>query len=275
MRHLCSITIPLEIRKIKPVGSFFPQDKTGFILNDTSFEKISIQWLPVIEKIKNSYLDHFGKRVHSIYLRGSVPRGNSVDDFSDIDIFAVIYRLEERWKMAKWQPDLEKKLQIEFPFVREVEIMVTPYFEDFYQKNPRLAMIIKTQSLCIFGNNLNAKIPRFLPNEKMILNLTWLEEDLNKFLQKEKITKRDCQEITKVLIRSGFELVMEKEQKFTTDLYLCYDVFSKHFPKKENEMREMLHLYLNPIEDEIYLKKLIVNLGSWMLETIVFFQKKA
>ena len=157
-------------------------------------------------------------------MRGSLARGTHVDSFSDIDVFAVIYDLEGRWEMAEWQPDLQKELQTEFSFVREVEIMMTPYFEDFYQNNPRLAMIIRTQSLCIFGNDLSETIPSFLPNKKMILNLTWLEEDLNEFLQKEKITTRDCQEITKILIRSGFELVMEKEQKFTTDLYLCYNI---------------------------------------------------
>jgi predicted nucleotidyltransferase len=201
-------------------------------------------------------------------LRGSVARGNSVDDFSDIDIFALIYDWEERWKMAEWQPDLQKELQTEFPFVREVEIMMTPYFEDFSQKNPRLAMIVKTQSLGIFGNDLSKTIPPFLPNEKMILHLTWLEEDVNDFLQKEKTTTRDCQEVTKILIRSGFELVMEKEKKFTTDLYFCYHIFSKYFPEKEDEMREMLHLYLNPMEEELYLKKLVRSLGNWMVEKI-------
>lgn len=201
-------------------------------------------------------------------MRGSVARGNSVDDFSDIDIFALIYDWEERWKMAEWQPDLQKELQTEFPFVREVEIMMTPYFEDFSQKNPRLAMIVKTQSLGIFGNDLSKTIPPFLPNEKMILHLTWLEEDVNDFLQKEKTTTRDCQEVTKILIRSGFELVMEKEKKFTTDLYFCYHIFSKYFPEKEDEMREMLHLYLNPMEEELYLKKLVSNLGNWMVEKI-------
>ena len=116
--------------------------------------------------------------------------------------------------------------------------------------------------------DLNEAIPPFLPDKKMILNLTWLEEDLNDFLQKEKITKQDCQEITKILIRSGFELVMEKEQKFTTDLYLCYHVFSKYFPEKEQEMREILHLYLNPLEDEIYVKKIVNTLGKWVIEKV-------
>lgn len=253
------------VRKIKPIGSFFPQDKNGFILNDTSISKVPTQWLPVIEKIKNSYLDHFGKQVHSIYLRGSVARGNSVDGFSDIDVFALVNGLEERWKMADWQSDLQEELQAEFSFVKDVEMMLTQYFDDFYQKNPRLSMIIKTQSLCIYGEDLNEAIPPFLPNEKMILNLTWLEEDVEDFLQKQKITKKDCQEIAKILIRSGFELVMEKEQKYTTDLYLCYQVFSKYYPIKKSEMEKMLHLYLNPVDDDSYLKTLVQNLGKWIL----------
>ena len=207
-------------------------------------------------------------------MRGSVARGNSVNGFSDVDIFAVIHDMEERWKIADWQSDLQKELQAEFSFVQETEIMMTQYFEDFAQKNSRLAMIIKTQSLCIFGNDIGKTIPSFLPNKKMILNLTWLEDDINDFLQKEKITQHECQEITKILIRGGFELVMEKEQEFTTDLYLCYKVFSKYFPNKENEMREMLHLYLNPMEDEIYVKKIIESLGKWMINEYVISGKE-
>ncbi len=168
--------------------------------------------------------------------------------------------------MADWQFDLQKELQSEFPFVKEVEVMLTQYFKDFYQKNPRLAMMIKTQSLCIYGEDLKEKIPSFLPNKKMIINLTWLKEDVNDFLRKEKITQKDCQVITKKMIRSGFELVIEKEQKFTTDLYLCYQVFSKYFPEKENAMRELLHLYLNPIEEDFYLKKTVKEMGIWILK---------
>lgn len=105
-----------------------------------------------------------------------------------------------------------------------------------------------------------------------MVNLSWLEEDMNNFLQKEKITQEDCQGITKILIRSGFELVMEKEQKFTTDLYLCYQVFSQYFPEKEKEMREML--YLNPIKDGFYLKKNAKEIGMWILKQYSRFNHK-
>jgi len=248
--------------KIKPIGKFFLQAENGAIINDTSFEKITSKWLPLIEKIKNSYLENLGAQVHSIYIRGSIPRGMQVDGFSDMDVFALLYDFEGRWEVAKWQPKLEALLQKEYPFVRDVEIMLSSYSDDFYKKNKRLAMIIKTQSLCLYGKDFNTILPPFFPNQEMILNLTVLKEDLDVFLQKEKITERDCQEITKIIIRSGFEMVMEKEGKFTTDLYLCYQVFSKYFPKEEKEMREMLHLYLNPSTDFAYLSKKIKIIHS-------------
>lgn len=191
-----------------------------------------------------------------------------MNDFSDIDTFAVIHDLETRWNRAHWQTDFEREIQQQYPFVKEVEIMLTQYFEDFYQKNPRLAMIIKTQSLCIYGEDLATQIPPFLPNKKMILNLTWLKEDLQDFLAKEKITHQACQEITKVLIRCGFEIVMEKAQKYTTDLYWCYQVFSEYFPEKEPEMRELLQLYLNPSNDEISVKRSVEKLGKWLLNQV-------
>ena len=48
-------------------------------------------------------------------------------------------------------------------------------------------MIIKTQSICICGNNLSEIIPPFLSNESMELNLIWLEVVVNKFYKNKKL----------------------------------------------------------------------------------------
>ena len=42
---------------------------------------------------------------------------------------------------------------------------------------------------------------------------------------------------------------MVKEQRYTRDLYLCYESFAKHYPEKEREMYRALELAINPKTD--------------------------
>jgi len=50
-----------------------------------------------------------------------------------------------------------------------------------------------------------------------------------------------CAWMMKRMVRTGFELVMAKEQCFTRDLYPCYEMFSKHYPEKSSDMLAALN----------------------------------
>ncbi len=56
---------------------------------------------------------------------------------------------------------------------------------------------------------------------------------------------------------------MEKEQRFTRDLYLVYESFADHYPEKRNEMFHALDLAVNPVatrEAEDFTR----NFGDWL-----------
>lgn len=254
---------------IKKIGKFLPQDNNGFIINDLSLENIDDEWQAVISKIVKAYQNHLHGKLHSIYLRGSVARGTAIKGFSDIDTFALIHSNEKiRWQKADFQEPVEQKIQEEFDFVRDIEMNIASYHSDFYNQNPRLSMIIKTQSLCIFGTDLSPTLPNFKPNQNMILNLKWLETDIEDIISKiEKGTNtlEDCQFVMKVLLRAGFELVMKREGRYTQDLYLCYSTFSKYYPAYENAMRQALIWYLNPIKDRQLLIDFLHLLGCFLI----------
>ena len=80
----------------------------------------------------------------------------------------------------------------------------------------------------------------------------------------QKVTVEDCKAIMKIIIRVGFELIIEKEQQFTPDLYLCYKTFSKYYPTKETQMRQALDYFLNPITDLKTLEIFINQFGNWL-----------
>jgi hypothetical protein len=140
--------------------------------------------------------------------------------------------------------------------------------EAFLSSN--LGMIIKTQSLLLFGQDIAKQIRNYKAEESMMLNKHWLAKDLVSFLAIEQadFELRNCQEIMKLILRSGFELVMRRVGKYTPDLYICYRDFSKYYPQKSTEMRQVLDWFLNPISDKSLLNYFIDKFGKWLLKEI-------
>jgi len=204
----------------------------------------------------------------SIYLRGSTARGLHINEFSDIDTFALVYRPNLRWKQAPWQSTLQLELQNTHSNLGEIEVMLNTYDKKLLENYPALAMQIKTQSLCLRGNDFAKKLPRFQPNESMMQYHQWLEADLDDFKAKKQINHSDCQQLMKGFLRTGFELVMIREGRFTADLYWCYRTFSKYYPHYEAEMYRVLHFYLNPSKEKDQLIPLMDSIGKWLVSQV-------
>ena len=254
-----------SIVPIKAIGTFFPLDNQGSIINDASFEKIPSPWRPVLQLVQEWYLEKEGDDLHSLYLRGSVPRGLAQDSFSDLDMLALVKRKGLRWEAAAWQEELEWILRADFPFVNALEAMLSSYSPQFFEVNPHLAMVLKTQSICLYGNDIRPCLPKFKPGKKMMLHFRRLESDLEAFLKINPIQLADCQGIMKLILRVGFELVMEREGQFTTDSYPCYRAFSNYYPTHESQMQQALFFYLNPNREVSFLKSFVTDFGGWML----------
>ena len=72
----------------------------------------------------------------------------------------------------------------------------------------------------------------------------------------------------KRILRTAFELVMEKEESFTRDLYPCYELFSKNYPEKEKEMKEVLFLAINNTDDKEKILEILNGIGIWITEKV-------
>ncbi|MFK7948509.1 MAG: hypothetical protein AB8G11_13035 [Saprospiraceae bacterium] len=261
--------------EIQPIGTYLTQDENGFIVNDLSINKLDKHWRDVAYYLAKAYKKELGKHVHSIYIRGSVARGlvteisgQAVDGVSDLDSFALVKSSFSektiRWQKADFQSFIEKELHEKFPFAGDLEMMLATYNRDF--KNSRLAMIMKTQSLLVDGENIFSELKEYKANREMCLNYRWLKEDIDAFLKinPQSFTLNQCSEMMKLIVRTGFELVIDKVGRFSPDLYICYRDFSKFYPTKEAEMRQTLHWYLNPILNKKELDKFVKNFGLWM-----------
>jgi hypothetical protein len=254
-------------KEIKPLGSYLALDQEGYIINPASFEKIQEKWLKPVEEVKEKYIAHFGSALHSLYIRGSVPKGNAIDEISDLDTFAVVNLNEEDIDISWWK-EINEKIKQKYPFVEGVEVVAIPFNE--FEKSNGDKIMIKTQSICLYGTDLVSTISPFKPgfettqhiqsiSKKVENTLSWLQENKND----EKIIKK-CGWIMKQLLRSAFELVMERSGKYTRDLYPCYETFSEFYPNRKDEMYKVLELAIYPTSDKQIILEVVLGIGKWV-----------
>jgi uncharacterized protein len=257
--------------EIKPIGSFLETDSDGFIVNTTSIKNIQPNWMPAVQMIKDAYLKNLGEHLHSVYIRGSVAKGKAIENISDIDSFAVVNLLYNDID-SSWTKDFAERLIKDFPFITGVEMGIIPFDEIKNSKGDQI--MIKTQSICIHGKNLANMFPSMKPGIETAQHFQGIAQEIDKtkeWLQKEHTDEEICRRCTwimKRILRCGFELIMERSQKYTRDLYLCYEEFSKYYPDKESQMREVLDLAINPVADKNQIKSVLDSLVHWLVSEI-------
>lgn len=78
------------------------------------------------------------------------------------------------------------------------------------------------------------------------------------------MTNLYCQQIMKKIIRTGFSLIMKKENSWTGDLNRLYKLFLKHYPTKKIIITEAFNLIENPISDKEMIIEFL-NEFNWMI----------
>jgi predicted nucleotidyltransferase len=277
------------MNEILEIGQVLEPDDEGFIVSQSGVDKIVDPWWSVVEAVKEGYINNLGDNTHSIYIRGSVARGQAREQVSDVDSLAVVHEKEPN---LAWVAGLTKDLAERFPFCAGVEIVCLPY-EDLLHADDDInacwRMMLKTQCVCVFGEDLAARLPAYRPGADMVVHasdvrrpIERLSDDLRalaligklpfgaRFFKSlsdgcRPVVRLGCAEIMKRIIRAGFEVVMEEEGVYTRDLYPCYKIFSKHFPEKERSMRTALELAINPSSDPQEVLSFLDDFGHWII----------
>lgn len=246
---------------IRPIGRYFPIDEDGYVVNITHPKNIVSPWKEEVTAATEYLKSRFGADLHSIYLRGTVAQGAAIEGVSDIDLFALIH--PNGTSSVKWETING------FDSSLPTDIAYSHYCTPFDTYHPGLAMIIQTQSTCLYGTDISSSLSRYRPGIDMCLNYKWMKADWDTFhaIPSEKVTPHDVQAILKVIIRTGFELVMEKEKQYTTSLYWCVESFSKYYPKKAVLMRKALESYINPTL-HILSSVELVSLVVWLIAKV-------
>lgn len=238
--------------EIKDIGGFCRIDEQGYLINETSIEKINSKYRELISEFTHELSKLLAKNLHSVYIRGSVPRGLSIDYISDLDTILVLNNtLNFKQNTVN---ELVDYLKNKYTFILGIEMNVIEKQEIMnLDKFSILPFMMKTYGLCVFGEDLSKQIPKFkvdiaLANEHLVN----VKEQINQ-ASRELLGNEDnedildcCSWIMKIIVRAGMALVAVEEGRYTRDLYPAYKVFAKHYPEREKGMKQALVFAIKP-----------------------------
>lgn len=125
-------------------------DVEGFIINDAHVDKIQPVFLEVIQEIKDTCCQLLRDNLHSVYIRGSIPRGIGIEGVADIDMI-ILVRKDPKAINLSWRKKLEVQIAkqfncisgVELSFYSEKEVTNSEFFSF-------VGFMIQTHSVCIF-----------------------------------------------------------------------------------------------------------------------------
>ncbi len=247
------------------IGRYLGVDEFGYVKPDVAVDLIADVWKPLVAFVRDALMDRRG--VRSVYLRGSIPRGLAIENISDADFF---YFSETDFDPA--DIELASIVGTNFAIVNGLELsrLDRATFDKIhaYQKRPYFHMLLKTQCLFLAGDDIARDIKPFQIGPEMVSHVfslqsefsrlpSWLEEGRGSGVE-----QSIHQWFSRRIVRSGFEVTMDRSDRFTRDLYLCYDQFAQFYPEWSERMFRVLINSLNGRESSLQYRELVAFLAT-------------
>ena len=247
-------------------------DPNGFIISDVSTDKIDDIFIPCIRESINSLKNLFPQQLHSVYVYGSVARGDAVAIKSDLDLIAMFKSKLGSDKLDDLKT-LAGELSVKHHFlVREVGIAAAYYDYTVDPINYYENAFIKELSVCVYGEDLGERFGPYKLTPEIAIRFNGdIRESLARTLNRletasDKDFKTFSQNFARKLIRTYYSMVMVRSQIWTTRLHEQSEVFIHHFPDKEPIIRTLLNWIDEPPTDREKVYGLFRCEGDWASE---------
>jgi hypothetical protein len=247
------------------IGRYLSVDENGYVRPDVSAGLIGAAWRPLVAFVSRALMERKG--VNSVYLRGSIARGLAVENVSDADF---IYLSETNFDLP--DAELGRALEASFPFVKGFELsrVDRKSFDRVRppQQRPYFHMLLKTQCVILAGEDITSDILPFRIGPDMVSHVFSLQGEFSRFPsllvegRKRGEERAMHQWLSRRIVRSGFEVTMDRNDCFTRDLYLCYEQFVRFYPDRSEQMFRVLINCLNGGESALRYEGLVSFLAS-------------
>lgn len=251
-------------------GRFLPVDADGYLLNDTSLDRLPSGWGAVVDAIVAEATAEHGERLHSVWVRGSAVSGQAVPDVSDLDTILLVDEPVtdgSLWLSTAWAPAAEARLSA--PGCTGVEVAVASLPALWTDRGAFLRFLLATQAARASGPPLD--LPRFAVGPDVCFVAGHVRGALREAAA-ELPGQTDPDEIrsltrwlAKTVVRAGLELVLADEGRYARDLWPCYLAFARHVPGRADAMARAVDAAVSPDVDGRDLAFLLEDLGPWLL----------
>jgi hypothetical protein len=260
---------PIEVRSI---GTVLETDEAGYLISESSIENIREPWLSAAKALVAGYQEHLGNSLDSIYIRGSVARGTGIEGVSDLDAIILI-KGEVANVDLSWKQNFLRDLKTAYPFCNGFDADATSLEEVMAGQHPITSFNIKILGAHAFGEDIRPLLPPMRPEDGASVT-KWFDQEhlenkiahLRETPQEKLNVKTECKWLAKHILRVGYELVMQRDQSYTRDLYTSWEIFSKYYPEKSAEMRQVLELAINHTEDRERVLAMLEGIGQWVVK---------
>ncbi|WP_310726784.1 nucleotidyltransferase [Streptomyces sp. N2A] len=254
-------------------GSGRGLDRDGWFVREGSLERVPPEFAPVVAGLRSRIADHFGDRLHSSYLFGSIPRGTAVPGVSDLDALLALRDgpTEDDHAAAR---AVEEALDTAFPEIDGAGLLLFAA-ERLLSDLERYDLGWFVACLCtpLDGPDLAGRLPRYRPTSLLAREINGdLFRDLPDLRTKaaaaptEAARTRLTRGVTRRLVRTGFTLVMPRWGGWTSDLAESAEVFGRYYPAHAGQMRAAARAARAPAAYPHLLDELLSGLAPWLAE---------
>lgn len=229
-------------------------DPAGYILNQTSTQKIHPVYRELLNQILAMLKRCAGAKLHSVYIYGSVGRGEAVQGISDIDLTVLLS--SPLLPQEKVLLDRETAALIRLnPLVPKVDYDMGVVAEVLRQENQFYwGFWLKHVCSCIYGEDLSVKWPRMKPDIRICqaMNQDLMETlaDYRKAILEKETDAYTLQSILKRIVRGAYCYVAVSDESWSTDIHKNLQILQHYFPNE---------VYFEEIEAVFLLQKPLIT----------------
>ncbi|MBT2446750.1 nucleotidyltransferase domain-containing protein [Streptomyces sp. ISL-43] len=248
-------------------------DAYGCFEREGSLGRVQAEFKGVAAAARERIGEAYGRRLHSAYLYGSLPRGAARPGRSDLDLLIALQH-EPADEDRDTAEVLARSLDEDFPEIDGVGILL--YGKDrLLSEQERFDLGWFLACLCtpLLGADLAEHLPRYRPDSLLARETNG---DLADLLPRMRARAREaatpeeyrklCRSFSRHLVRTGFTLVMPRWGGWTSDLVESAEVFGRYYPERAAQMRAAAAAALDPVADPAVLRGYVEDLGPWLAD---------
>ncbi|UTR15841.1 nucleotidyltransferase domain-containing protein [Salipaludibacillus sp. LMS25] len=254
-----------EERKKLTLPSRKGVDSNGFIINPTGKNNIQPSFKPVLYAVVSLLQELFTEKVHSIYVYGSVGRGEAKEGLSDLDLTVILHSPLTDAETHMLHGATERLLQ-GFNTISKVDYDLNLYQDVLAKENVyEHGFWLRHMCTCLYGEDLATNFKRMKPNEKvsLALNKNFLQvvSHYRQALLEETLSASKKRTILKRMIRGVYLKINVQDESWSTDITENLSIIQHYFPDERlfSDVEHMLHS-----EEELSQETLLIVVESFL-----------